>query len=245
MADPRSIAAEMETRPQLPAGKDERFVGYGVMAQSFASGHILALRRFTATSVGPAYTSVWHRDPDGRWTFRITGEPFQCCNRYFGSAVDESITCDIALEWTSAHQLVITTGDGVIRWTVKMVATPITRLMNASCPLIPDGLWQKSFAPTMTGAMAGGLLRSGRLSLHGALPNGQRFLTNPPLIWSVEHTSATLAGEDLGPGGPLSLQDHLEDFWLPQRGLFYAGAVRFETYDETCHQLVASRQVPG
>ena len=90
MTAPRDFASQMETEPTLPPGDDERFVGYGVMAQPFASGHVLALRRFVATSVGPAYTAVWHRDPDGRWTFRITGEPLQCCNRYFGSAVDES-----------------------------------------------------------------------------------------------------------------------------------------------------------
>jgi hypothetical protein len=241
MADPRSTATEIENHPQLPAGEEERFTGYGVMAQPFAAGHILALRRFAATSIGPPYTSVWHRDPVGRWTFRITGEPLQCCNRYFGRAVEQTIRCEIALDWTNDQQVTITTGDGAIQWTVTMVATPITRVMNASCTLIPHGLWQQPFAPAMTGALAGGLLRSGRMSLRGAVPNGQRFLSNPPSIWMVGHTEAMLDGDDLGPAGALPVQDHLEDFWLPQRGLFYAGSVQFEPYDGDRHQLVATR----
>ncbi len=241
MTDPRSIATEIEARPELPPGEEERFTGYGIMAQPFASGHLLALRRFAATSIGPPYTSVWHRDPAGRWTFRITGEPLQCCNRYFGSEVDESIQCDIALTWSNAHQLVVTTGDGAIRWTVTLAATPISRVMNASCTLIPSALWRQAFVPAMTGALAGVLLRSGRMTLQGAVPNGQRFLTNPPLIWTVVSTEATLNGEALGPSGPLQLQDHLEDFWLPQRGLFYAGSVGFEAYDADRHRLVIMR----
>ena len=51
---------------------------------SFASGHVLALRCFPASSIGPGYTSLWHRDPDGRWTFYATVPPAQSCARYFG-----------------------------------------------------------------------------------------------------------------------------------------------------------------
>jgi hypothetical protein len=43
--------------------------GYGVMGLPFGSGHVLGLRRWTASSVGEGFTSIWHRDPAGRWTF--------------------------------------------------------------------------------------------------------------------------------------------------------------------------------
>ena len=43
--------------------------GYGVMGLPFSSGHILGLRRWTASSVGDRFTSIWHRDPIGHWTF--------------------------------------------------------------------------------------------------------------------------------------------------------------------------------
>ncbi len=83
-------------------------VGYRVRADAtieMAEYFIIAMaagklpagtRVLGATSVGPAYTAIWHRDPGGRWTFRITGELFQCCNRYSGSAVDEAIRGEIA-----------------------------------------------------------------------------------------------------------------------------------------------------
>jgi hypothetical protein len=41
-----------------------------LMGLPLASGHILAMRRFPASSVGPGYTSVWHRGPE-----RLTGQP--------------------------------------------------------------------------------------------------------------------------------------------------------------------------
>ena len=44
----------------LPSGGEERFAGYGVMGLPFASGHVLAMRRFPASSIGPGYSSVWH-----------------------------------------------------------------------------------------------------------------------------------------------------------------------------------------
>jgi hypothetical protein len=241
MRDPRSSAAAIEAHPELPPGNDERFAGYGVMAQPFASGHVLALRRFAATSVGPAYTAIWHRAPNGRWTFRITGEPFQCCNRYFGSAVDETIQDDIALAWSGPWQLTVTTADDALRWTMIMAATPITRALSATGGVIPAALWRQPIVPAMTGAMAGGLLRTEHMAMHGDVPNGQRFLVNPPQLWAVTGSQATLDGVDLGPTGPLQVQDHLEDFWLPQRGLFYSGTVQFETYDESRHRLVANR----
>jgi hypothetical protein len=68
MRVPADEAADTETAG-LPAGGGERFAGYGVMGLPFRSGHVLAMRRFPASSIGPACTSVWHRSPDGRWVF--------------------------------------------------------------------------------------------------------------------------------------------------------------------------------
>lgn len=59
MVDLAMLAAEAEDTDQLPPGDEERFAGYGVMGLPFASGHVLAMRRFPSSSIGPAYTSVW------------------------------------------------------------------------------------------------------------------------------------------------------------------------------------------
>ena len=48
-----------------PIRNCERFGGHRVIGLPFASGHYLVLRRFAAASIGPAYTSVWWRDPSG------------------------------------------------------------------------------------------------------------------------------------------------------------------------------------
>jgi hypothetical protein len=40
---------------------------YGVESCPFASGDILCSRHVLASSFGPAYTAIGHRDPDGDW----------------------------------------------------------------------------------------------------------------------------------------------------------------------------------
>jgi hypothetical protein len=73
-------AAAIEQHARLPLGTGERFTGYGVMGLPFASGHVLAMRRFPASSIGPAYTSVWHRDPAGRCDFWQNQPGDQACS---------------------------------------------------------------------------------------------------------------------------------------------------------------------
>ena len=69
MAGPKELAERAERAALPPWADRERFAGYGVMGLPFASGHALGMRRFPASSVGPGYTSVWHRSPGGGWTF--------------------------------------------------------------------------------------------------------------------------------------------------------------------------------
>jgi hypothetical protein len=76
-AEPRAQIKDLEESASLPAGVQERFNGYGVMGLPLTSGHILALRPFPASSVGPAYTSLWHRAPQGTWTFYADVSPVQ------------------------------------------------------------------------------------------------------------------------------------------------------------------------
>ena len=72
-----------------------------------------------------------------------------------------------------------------------------------------------------------GFLRSGRIRLHGRTPNGQGFKAAPLRVWRVVGGHAELDGADLGALAPLPEQTRLGDFWLPQRGLFFAGQARF------------------
>src|SRR5699024_3344850 len=75
------------------------------------------------------------------------------------------------------------------------------------------------------GVAARPVLGIGRIRLHGTMPNGQTFGAVPRRVWRIETASARLGGQDLGPPGPLRTQDHLADFMLPQRGVFFAHAI--------------------
>jgi hypothetical protein len=97
MLEPKEIAERLEQRTELPEGEEERFAGYAVMGVPFASGHVLALRHFPASSLGSGYTSVWHRDPAGRCVFCQDVPPEQGCSRYFSSALEGSLTGQVRI----------------------------------------------------------------------------------------------------------------------------------------------------
>jgi hypothetical protein len=66
------------------------------------------------------------------------------------------------------------------------------------------------------------------MKVSGVVPNGQTFQAQPRQLWLVTDSQATILGKDAGVPGALEVQDHLADFWLPQRGLFGAQVgVRF------------------
>ncbi len=52
MREPREMVEEVEQRAELPQGAEERFSGYGVIGLTFASQHILCLRRWPISSLG-------------------------------------------------------------------------------------------------------------------------------------------------------------------------------------------------
>ena len=76
------------------------------------------------------------------------------------------------------------------------------------------------------GAMARLLLGAGRMALAGRVPSGQHFVANLLL----------LEGVAVGEPGQLAEQEHLGDFWIPQRGLFVIGRAFFEPLDPTRHR---------
>src|ERR1700759_1496217 len=116
MKSPSVRVAEIERQAGLPAGTGERFTGYGVMGLPFTSGHVLALRRFPASSIGPAYSAVWHRDPGGRWEFWQDPPDDQACSRYFGSALAATHRAEIRLDWPSGATLQVTVPDAGLIW---------------------------------------------------------------------------------------------------------------------------------
>jgi hypothetical protein len=233
---PRSAAEAAVSDSSLPAGRDERFTGYGVMGLPFASGHYLAFRCWPRTSIGAGYRAVWHRDPAGRWTFYATEPPERSCARYLSAAtMSEPVTCAIDASWTGPGSLRVVMAGGLLSWDVEISASAATRLMTASAAMMPAAAWDSRPIMGAMGHVAGPVLGARRVKLAGHMPNGQAFLAAPLRVWSVPASRAVLRGADLGPVGPLARQTRLGDFWMPQRGIFAVGRSRFEAYDPARH----------
>ena len=232
---PQTAAAANKHLP-LPDGDDERVVGFGVMGLPFANGHYLAYRDFPETSFSPAYRSVWHRTPDGVWTFYATTPGPQSCSRYFSSATDvEPVVCGIDATWPTPWSLLISIA-GVLDWRVDIGTTPATKLMTAVGSRLPAAAARNRRTLKLMSPIIGPLLGLGRINLTGNLPNGQEFRIAPRRVWAVTDSSAVVHGEDIGPIGPHRVQGNLADFQLPQRGICVIAQGRFEAFDVARHR---------
>jgi hypothetical protein len=237
MLDPRREAQGAEACPSLPSGTEERFSGYGVMGLTFRSGHVLGLRRFSASSIGQGYSSVWHRSPDGDWTFYQDVSPECACPRYFGPGLRRSLQRTIEIRWTGSHGFRVQVDGGrVLDWEVALAAPPAVRAMNVVAGAMPEAWWHSSPVLLAMGWAARVLLGTGRIGLTGLTPSGQRFMANPRIAWTISASAATLYGASLGDPAPLREQAHLGDFWIPQRGLFVIGRAFFEPQDPARHR---------
>ncbi len=223
---PRQAVATVEGNPRLARGSDERFTGYGAMGVPFSGGHYLALRDMVASSLGAAYRAIWHRDPQGRWTIFTTTAPVVSCPRYFGSAAAVERVPAVEMTWRDDWTLDVTMGTR-LSWQLRLGSTTATRAVTTMGALMPEWAWESNAVLGSMGPTAGAVLRSGRIRLRGRTPNGQGFKAAPARVWRVIGGAAEVDGIDLGDVGPLLEQARLGDFWLPQRGLFFAGQARF------------------
>jgi hypothetical protein len=234
----RQLAERAEGSPSLPSGSEERFSGYGVMGLTFRSGHVLGLRRFPASSIGRGYTSVWHRAPSGEWTFYQDVPPEQSCARYFGPSLRRALVRAVQVRWTQAAEFSVEVDGGrTIAWDVTLAAPPAVRAMNLMASVMPETLWHNDAVLRAMGVMASRMLGAGRMVLSGQAPSGQHFIANPLVAWTIPSSRARVDGLDIGEIGPLPTQEHLGDFWIPQRGLFVVGNAFFEPLDPARHRI--------
>lgn len=233
--EPAATALALERWAALPEGDEERYVGYGVMAAPFSSGDLLAMRRFTVSSVGRAYTSVWHRTPAGEWTLYADAPPLLSCSRYLGAAIARSVETTIRLSWTGPRRMELVVPAAELVWSMELEQSGVTRSMNALARSLTDRMWRNPRVLAMMSRAASAMLHAGRIQLAGRLPNGQWFLANPKELWLIRSSRAVIAGRDLGELAPLAEQTRLGDFWIPQRGLFAFARAFFEPLDLARH----------
>jgi hypothetical protein len=224
--NPQNAIRDLASNPELAHGDDERFTGYGAMCVPFSGGHYLVLRDMVATSLGTAYRAVWHRDPANRWTIFTTVDPDLSCPRYFGSVTGVEQVPAIEVNWYDDWTVDITMGSR-LSWRLILGTTLATHAMTAMSTGMPRWSWNSGPVLASMGPMARSVLRSGKIRLRGHTPNGQGFKAAPLRVWRVIGGEAKLDGLECGPMGPLPEQTRLGDFWLPQRGLFFAGQARF------------------
>jgi len=241
---PREIIEQIETNPALPTGEGDRFAGYSVIGLPFRSGHVLALRRFPASSVGPGYISVWHRDPTGVWTFYSTVRPDLGCSRYFGDEITRDLVVPIGIEWTGPSNFSVNVGTE-LHWEVTLRETWSTLWMDATSKLVPDAWWQDRFILKAMGAAARLAFGTGKLNLTGKTPSGHNFIANPQRVWLIDSSHAVLKGIDLGPVGTLTRQARLNDFFVPQRGVFAIARAFLKTPRQVSSALPALGQIKG
>ena len=177
---PGDFVEAIERDAKIPRGNEERFSGYGVVGLPFKTGHILCLRRWPASSLGQGYTSLWHRNPEGRWIFIQDAPPQLACTRYFGSAVSQYLNGEINISWMGPWDFSVEiAGDYEVHWQVSLGKTLTTQFSNALGGLIPDFLWRRQGFLKSLEYLGGLFMGSGRVSLTGRLPNGQRFISIP------------------------------------------------------------------
>ncbi|MBZ5536383.1 MAG: hypothetical protein LAO31_10545 [Acidobacteriia bacterium] len=219
---PRQVVQAIEQNASLPSGNGDRLIGYSVIGLPFRSEHVLALRKFPASSVGPGYTSVWHRNPSGEWTFYSTVPPDQGCAKYFGREVHRNVVTPIEIRWSSPVQFSVTAGNA-LRWDVSLKESLLSRLLNTVASQIPEAWWQKRSMLRVMGITSQFLLGTGKMNLVGRTPNGQEFTAIPQRMWLIDSSQAMVKGQDIGPVGALTHQAALRDFLIPQRGIFAVG----------------------
>ncbi|MFW0792989.1 hypothetical protein AAFP30_04175 [Gordonia sp. CPCC 205515] len=222
---PRQAVSALRAHRTLDDDNGDRFAGYGIMGIPFSSGHYLALRDMVASSVGPPYRSIWHRDPQSQWTIHTSVDPDRSCPRYFGAgAVVDRQPIDVS--WTGDHEFEVTLGD-TIRWRLVLTPSPATRLMSSMGSALPAAAWDDNALLKSMGPMASTLLGAGRIRLCGTTPNSQWFQAQPRVVYRVASSTATIGGIDIGTPAGLHRQIRLGDLWLPQRGVFFVGTARF------------------
>lgn len=236
-------AAGLQATTTPPAPGEDRVHGYGVMGIPLESGDYVTLRHWTASSFGPAYRSVWHRDPEGRWTIYADQPPEVSCARFVGAAAHALVTAPIRLTWTGDDHLTVEVED--LRWDLDLTSSPATVALNGSGSVMPEAAWASPTVLRLMGRMAGPLLGTGALRLVGLMPCGQAYRMAARRIWLVQDTQVEYAGRSLGHERRPDASITIGTVLLPQRGVFFADATgRFTAPAPATAPRAAEQQSP-
>jgi hypothetical protein len=241
MSSPATLTMAIEPdMGDAPWPGHEYVRGWGVFGLPFDSGHVLALRVFPQSSVGP-YRTLWHRDPEGRWSIYADAQDVEhACPRYYGPACEYVGAARIDLDWTGPRTLHVTMDEPALDWTVTAVRSPVMGLLNPLSAAMPLSSWRPPALVRARERLAQAL-GMGRLQMSGVMPSGHSGLLMPQRMYLVNESSVVLGGVDLG--GPTRLRENptIGGVPLPARGVLAIGQAMWPIRDsdefETARRL--------
>lgn len=243
MSSPATLAASLGPEMGEAPWPDHEYVrGWGVMGLPFDSGHVLALRVFAQSSFGP-YVTVWHRDPQGRWSIHADAPRVEhACPRYYAPACSYVGPARIGVEWTGprtvhvtvrigGHATGHTTGDQpALEWTVTAARSPLMGVLNPVSAALPLASWRPRALLRARELLAQGL-GMGRVEMSGVMPSGHDCVLMPQRMYLVKEASAVLGGVDLGRPARLPQNPEFGGVPLPARGVLAIGRAMWPIRD--------------
>jgi hypothetical protein len=244
------LAAQLADLPEVrgdPPWPDHEYVkGWGVMGLPLGSGHYLALRVFPENDFAP-YKTVWHRDPEGRWSIFVDGPRFDAaCPRYYGPACTQVSAAAITISWTGPMSLRVSVDDPHLDWTMEATETPLLRSINAMSARMPIWTWKPRPLLGARELLARRVLRMGDVRMRGVMPSGHTGTLMPQRMYFIERTTAVLDGVDLGHAAHIDVTPDIGGFPLPARGVLAVGQAAWPIVDrDEFEQLRAATGAMG
>ena len=223
MRSPAALTSAISAEMGEAEWPDHEYVrGWGVFGLPFDSGHVLALRVFPQSSFGP-YRTLWHRDPEGRWSIYVDGGRVDhACPRYYGPACEHVGSARIDLEWTGPPTLRVTMDQPALDWTVTVARSTVMALLNPLSAALPLSSWRPRALLRARERLARAL-GMGRLEMAGLMPSGHSGLLMPQRMYFVNRSKAVLDGVDLGSPTRLRENPVIGGVPLPARGVLAIG----------------------
>ncbi len=226
---------------ESPWAGHEYVRGYAVMVLPFASGHLLALRAWPQSSLGP-YASVWHRPPEGGWSMYSDGPSLETtCPRYWGPVTEDATLASLDVTWTGPNDLRVDVDEPRLVWTLSLSAPPLLRTVNAVNASLPRWTWKLGPLLRLREWLAMRFLDVGDIRFSFTMPSGHDAVIMPEEEYTIRESEAVLDGRSLGEPTRLEENPTIGDVPLPTRPSFVFGQAHMRITDPEEYQRTRER----